>query len=187
MPVWVALLRAVNLGARNKVPMSALRHALENEGFSSVRTYIASGNVVFEHEQPDPAAIERVVAREFGVQTVAIVRSPAQIRRLASAQPFGDDTSRSFVAFLSAKPRAAAVRALRDAAGDDRVELVGSDLALLYPVGYRSATLTAARIEKLLGVDATSRNRRTVAALAELAGDPAGTGGRSARPGRTRR
>ncbi|HET7146835.1 MAG TPA: DUF1697 domain-containing protein [Gaiellaceae bacterium] len=170
MAIWVALLRAVNLGARNKVPMAALREALEAEGFATVQTYIASGNVVYEHAKAEPAAIERVVAREFGVKTVVFVRSRAQIRRLAASHPFGDDTSRSFVAFLDSKPSAKAVRALRETAADDEAELVGGDLVLRYPGGYQSATLTAARLEKALGVAATSRNWRTVAALAELVG-----------------
>src|SRR5438034_8305362 len=76
---WVALLRAVNLGARNKVPMAELRKQLEEAGYGDVRTYIASGNVLLD----GPAGrkklgsdLERLVLDAFGVTTAAILRKP---------------------------------------------------------------------------------------------------------------
>src|SRR3954447_26979294 len=112
MKQWVALLRAVNLGSRNKVPMAELRRVLEDAGCDSVRTYIQSGNAVFGHDAPDAGVLEAAVADAFGVQTTIVLRSARQIRTLAGAHPFGADTSRSFVAFLAEKPKPAALRAL---------------------------------------------------------------------------
>ena len=168
--VWIALLRAVNLGSRNKVPMAELRVVLEEKGYESVRTYIQSGNVLFEHDGPDRARLEAAVAQAFGVQSTIVLRSARQIRSLARRHPFGADTSSSHVAFLAEKPKASALRALCEFdSGTDRYELVGPDVALQYPSGVQGAQLTAARLEKLLGVPATGRNWRTVAKLAELA------------------
>src|SRR5436305_792908 len=79
---WVALLRAVNLGARNKVPMAQLRTLLEDAGYGDVRTYIASGNVLLD----GPAArkslgrdLERLVEDAFGVTTAVILRKPREL------------------------------------------------------------------------------------------------------------
>lgn len=167
--MWVALLRAVNLGSRNKVPMAGLRRALDDAGYQRVRTYIASGNVVFDHPSPEAGALEALVADAFGVQTTVVLRRAAQIRKLVRSHPFGDDTSTSYVAFLAAKPTAAARRALADVdVTPDRYALVGGDVVLQFPSGYANAQLTAAVLEKTLGVPATARNWRTVEALADL-------------------
>jgi uncharacterized protein (DUF1697 family) len=168
---WVALLRAINLGARNKVPMAELRQVLEEAGCESVRTYIQSGNVAFEHDKPDRTALEAAVEKAFGVQSVIVLRTAKQVRSLLSAHPFGADTSKSHVAFLSQKPGRAAWRSLADLdIAPDRFEALGADVALHYPNGFSGAKLTAARLEKQLGVPATVRNWRTVERLAEMAG-----------------
>jgi uncharacterized protein (DUF1697 family) len=170
--VWIALLRAVNLGSRNKVPMAELRVVLEEAGYESVRTYIQSGNVLFEHDRPDRARLEGAVAQAFGVRSTIVLRSSRQVRSLARRHPFGADTSKSHVAFLAEKPTPSALRTLSEFdAGADRYELVGPDVALQYPSGVQGARLTAARLEKLLGIPATGRNWRTVATLAELAAE----------------
>jgi uncharacterized protein (DUF1697 family) len=168
--VWIALLRAVNLGSRNKVPMAELRRVLEDAGYESVRTYIQSGNVVFEHEQPNAAGLEAAVAEAFGVRSTVVLRTARQLHTLTRKHPFGADTSSSYVAFLAAKPKAAALRALSERdAGPDRFERVGPDIALHYPNGVQGSRLTAARLEKALGVPATVRTWRTVEKLTELA------------------
>lgn len=167
--VWVALLRAVNLGARNKVPMAELRRVFETAGYESVRTFIQSGNVLFEHEAPDRAALEAAVADAFGVQTAIVLRTAAQIRKVAGSHPFGPDTSKSAVAFLAEQPDPAGVRELAKLdIAPDRVKVAGSDVFLHYPNGFQGARLTAALLERRLGVAATARNWRTVARLAEL-------------------
>jgi uncharacterized protein (DUF1697 family) len=138
--MWVALLRAVNLGSRNKVPMARLREVMTADGYRDVRTLIASGNVVFERARPSAAALERLIAEEFGVTTTVILRSAAQLRKLAATKPFEEE---AYVAF----------------AADGR--------DLVFP---RSDGLTGAAIEKQLGVQATVRNWRTVEKLAQLVG-----------------
>jgi uncharacterized protein (DUF1697 family) len=165
---WAALLRAVNLGSRNKVPMAALREALTAAGYTDVRTLIQSGNVVFATSKPDAAEIEELIAAEFGVHTVAVLRNARQLRALAAAHPFGTDTSRTHVTFLRDPITRSARQALESVAGDDAFEIIGGDVVIRYPSGYQAATLTAARIEKALGTPGTARNWRTVQKLAEL-------------------
>lgn len=143
--------------------MAKLRAALEDDGYADVRTVIASGNVVFERARPSARAIEALIAGEFGVETTVILRSSAQIRALARADPFGG--TNAYVAFLAKKPAAGTLKSL---AGLDEHELVGSDLVLHFPSGYSAAQLTGAVLEKKLGIEATVRNWRTVEKLAAL-------------------
>ena len=167
---WIALLRAVNLGARNKVPMAELRRLFEEAGAEDVRTWIQSGNVVFSLSKPDAARFEAAIEQELGVKTVVVLRSSPQMKKLAASHPFGRDTSNSHVAFFLEKPRAAAMREVAELdIGDNKYELIGSDVALYYPTGVQGATLTTAKLEKLLGIQGTARNWRTVEKLAELA------------------
>jgi len=167
--VWVALLRAINLGKRNRVPMAELRRVFEDAGCASVRTYIQSGNVLFEHKRPERADLERAVAEAFGIDTAIALRFAKEIQAIASARPFGDETPDAYVMFLADKPPRARLKELsRLDVADDLIERVGADLAVRYPSGFHRARLTVARVESILGVPATLRNWRTVARLAEL-------------------
>jgi uncharacterized protein (DUF1697 family) len=172
---WVALLRAVNLGARNKVPMAKLRELLEDTGHEEVRTYIASGNVLFDGPRGRAAVaaeLERLIADSFGVDTTAIMRTPAELASVVAGHPFGADTSHSHVAFLVCQPKRAAAKRLAEAEhSPDRAVLSGTEVYLRYPAGVQGSQLSAAQLERLLDVRATHRNWRTVAKLAELAAD----------------
>jgi uncharacterized protein (DUF1697 family) len=168
---WVALLRAVNLAGRNKVPMAELRRLLEAAGHESVSTYIASGNVLLRSPASRAevaASVEETVASAFGVTTTAIVRTPRELERIVAGHPFGTDTSTSVVTFLAQKP--ADTRALEEfVAPPEELVVDGTHVYVRYPAGYRNARVSAATIERKLGVLGTARNWRTVAKLAELA------------------
>lgn len=172
---WVALLRAVNLGARNKVPMAELRALLEEAGYGNVRTYIASGNVLLDGSQRAAAVahdLEQIVADAFGVTTTAILRKPAELSAVVTGHPFGRDTSRSHVVFLAKRPAAETAERLTSADhSPDRAVLAGKDVYVQYAAGVQGARLSATRLERLLGVPATHRNWRTVTALALLAAE----------------
>jgi uncharacterized protein (DUF1697 family) len=170
---WVVLLRAVNLGARNKVPMPKLRSLLEEAGYGDVQTYIASGNILLDGPRSGTAVareLERIVAGEFRVDTIAIVRKPAELATVVSEHPFGGDISRSHVVFLAKRPTAKAAKRLAETDhSPDRGVLAGKNVYVQYGGGVQSARLSPARLERLLGVAGTHRNWRTVSALAELA------------------
>ena len=169
---WIVLLRAVNLGARNKVPMAELRRLLEASGYRDVRTHLASGNVLFDGPRGRAAVaaeLERLVADNFGVDTTAVMRTPKDLAATVAAHPFGKDTSESYVAFLAARPRQAVAAAFEKAHGSpNRTVLADADVYLKLSNGVHGAHLSVARLESLLGVAATLRNWRTVVALAEL-------------------
>jgi len=166
---WIALLRAVNLGARNKVPMAKLRLQLEDAGYEDVRTYIASGNVILDGPAGRAALgsdLERIVRDAFGVTTTVILRKPRELAAAVEAHPF-DDSSKTHLAFLAKRPAKAGTARLE--AFDSDAVLLGAELYLHLPQGVQGSGLSNARIESLLGVPATLRNWRTVLALAELA------------------
>jgi uncharacterized protein (DUF1697 family) len=168
---WVALLRGVNLGARNKVPMAKLRTRLEGAGYENVRTYIASGNILLDGpagKKKLASDLERLVLDSFGVTTAVILRKPQELAAVVDARPF-DDPSETHVAFVAARPAKSA--AARLDALDQDAALVGSELYLRLPRGVHGSRLSIAQIESLLGVPATLRNWRTVVALAELAAE----------------
>jgi uncharacterized protein (DUF1697 family) len=170
---WVVLLRAVNLGARNKVPMAELRKLLEEDGFGDVRSYIASGNLLFAGDGRDRAALaerlEALILDAFDVRTTAILRTDAELRKVLRSHPFGDDVSHTYVTFLAGKPPADRVRALAGLEiGDNELAAVGREVYARYPSGYGNARISAAALEKKLGVAGTARNWRTVTALVEL-------------------
>lgn len=171
---WVALLRGINVGSRNRVPMAGLREALEAAGCNSVSTYIQSGNVVFTKQTSDRKALarrlERAVEEAFGVKSVVVLRTFSELRKLARSHPFGDDSSRTYVVFLAETPPRAAVRRLKERnVGPDRYEVVGQDVFVHYPTGLQGGRLSAAALERALEVAGTMRNWRTVTRLAELA------------------
>lgn len=169
---WVALLRGINLGSRNRVPMAELREVFEAAGCADVRTYIQSGNVVFSSPRRGPAALarqlEQAVADAFGVVAPVVLRTFEEIAGVAGSHPFGRDTSHSYVSFLAADPDADGVARLAELAGEDGLSVAGRDVFLRYPNGVRGARLTGPLLERHLGTPGTVRNWRTVTKLAEL-------------------
>jgi uncharacterized protein (DUF1697 family) len=89
--VFVALLRAVNVGGTGKLPMAGLRQLAEEAGFSGVRTYIASGNLIVETDDPETevaARLEGALHEYVGKPVGVLVRTPAALRQILDANPF---------------------------------------------------------------------------------------------------
>ena len=106
---YVALLRGINVGGRNKVPMADLRSTFEADGYQAVRTYINSGNVLFESGAPPDSLegeLEAMLERRFGFPLVVVVRSHLQLRQVVEEAPDGfgaePETYHSDVIFLKA-------------------------------------------------------------------------------------
>jgi uncharacterized protein (DUF1697 family) len=176
VPTYAALLRGINVGRNKRIAMADLRSLVEELGHASVKTHLQSGNVVFESpKRSDGAlgdAIERAIASELGMDVTVMVRRSDQLAAVVAAGPYGRRTSdykQIHVAFLSEAPKAAAVKRFGiEEFAPDEMTVVGREVHLLYPDGYGRTKLTNAVIEKRLGVRATTRNWRTVQALADL-------------------
>jgi uncharacterized protein (DUF1697 family) len=175
---YAALLRGINLGARNRIAMADLRELVEGIGGTDVRTYVQSGNVVFRSGRgaADLAGrLESAIAGELGLDVTVVIRTARQLRDLVTRNPFARSKAAPktlYATFLAATPEQERVRRLGEQdVGPERFEIVGQDVYLFLPNGYGRVKLSNATLERQLGVAATTRNWRTVTALAELAAD----------------
>src|SRR5215510_12677788 len=123
MPIYVGLLRAVNLAGKNAVSMSRLRELMADLGMHDVRTLLQSGNVIFRSDIRSPAKVEKAledgVEKRFGLKTDFFVRTAEELNAVVTDNPFPreakQDPGHLIVGFLRDAPAAAAVTALQKA------------------------------------------------------------------------
>ena len=192
MSAYIALLRAVNVSGKNRLSMAGLRALLEELGLRDVRTYLQSGNAVFS--VPVAAAdglaadIEERLSRDLGVDTRVVLVPAETLAAVAAANPFaglpGVDERWLHATFLcpteagGAGPDAEALGVATDGLGCQATEGEAARLVVVpppvvvlkLPHGYGRTKLTNAALERALGVAATTRNWRTVLALAQMGG-----------------
>jgi uncharacterized protein (DUF1697 family) len=178
MPTFAALLRGINVGGKNMVPMAELKPALESLGLEDVVTYIQSGNVVFTSSKRSARAVaadvERQIGKVFGIDVAVLLRTPPQLKKIAAANPFmtkGADRSKLHVVFLDRAPAKAKIAKLdADRSPPDEFAVDGREIYLLLPNGAGRSKLTIDWFERGLGVRATARNWKTLEKLIELTG-----------------
>jgi uncharacterized protein (DUF1697 family) len=172
----VALMRGINVGGRNKLPMKDLAAVFEDVGCLDVRTYIQSGNVVL---RGGPEPLERLaslvterIAQRFGFRTPVVVRTAEQLRAAVEANPFlaaSPDPRHLHVGFLAELPSSEAVAGLEPARSTiDRFAVRGREVYLHVPGGMGRTKLTNDWFDRHLGVTMTVRNWRTVNALVDM-------------------
>lgn len=167
MTVFVALLRAVNVGGTGKLPMEDLRALCTEVGLAAVQTYIASGNVVFTSRKSEAAiktALETRLALYAGKPVGVLVRTAAEMARVAADNPFPHRAANRTVAiFLDAPPPKDALKGV-SGRRDEEIALGRREIYVHYGDGMGTSKL---KIKAAL--DGTARNMNTVAKLAELA------------------
>jgi uncharacterized protein (DUF1697 family) len=173
---YVALLRGINLGAHKRISMEDLRELFRALGTEEVRTYLQSGNVVFRSNGTPSElvrAIEKGINRSLGLEVTVLVRTRRQLAKVVRANPFlasKVDPAKLHVTFFADAPDADRVRALGEKrVAPDEFHLVGSEIYLYCPKGYGRTKVSNTFLEKQLSVAATTRNWKTVTALAEMA------------------
>ncbi len=168
MPVYVALLRAVNVGGTGKLAMADLKAACEGLGFAGAKTYIQSGNVVFRSDLPEPAVqakLEQALAAKMGKSPGVLLRSRRQL----------EDVSAKAERFLDAKPNLLLITFLPDPPPDDaldklvapdgeEVRIDGREIYIHYPNGSGRSKLKLPALKP-----GTARNLNTIRRLAEMA------------------
>ncbi|MBT8101630.1 MAG: DUF1697 domain-containing protein [Gammaproteobacteria bacterium] len=175
MATWIALLRGINVGGKHLLPMKELAAALEEMGCINVRTYIQSGNVVFERPRSKaPQLAEKIgktVLKSHGFEPRVLVLTVKELEKAATANPFPEaenEPKTLHLCFLAAKPKSPDLDALEQIkARTESYALVDKVFYLHAPEGIGRSKL-AANVEKRLGVDATGRNWRTVTKLLKL-------------------
>ena len=174
---FVGLLRGINVGGHNTIAMATLRDTCASLRFTDIKTYIASGNVVFSSTDADhdalAARLRGAVAERCFVDVPIVVVPAARFARLGATMPFGDvPDDRHKLVHLgftqgAVPPSAAAALAAR-AGGSERVVVVEDALWIDYGDGVQKSKLTPSAIDAAVQAPVTLRNMKTVAAIAAL-------------------
>ena len=175
----VALLRGINVGGKNRLPMKELTAMFVEAGCSDVRTYIQSGNVLFEAAhtvRPDiPSLISASILNRFGYQIPVLTRSAEEFKNIVRANPFmqaGAEADKLHVVFLEELPTGDQVESLdQNRSPGDEFAVMGCEIYLHCPNGFAKTKLTNTYFDSKLSTVSTTRNWRTVQKILELASD----------------
>lgn len=173
---YVALLRGINVGGKSKLPMSDLRDMFADAGCREVRTYIQSGNVIFQADRGVidslPDAISAEIAARFGYRVPVVTRTVEQMDDIIRHNPFiaqGVPEDELHILFLAERPSASKIDSLdRDRSPPDTFVVRGQEVFLRLPNGAGRTKLTNDYFERKLGTASTARNWRTVTKLRAL-------------------
>ncbi len=173
----VAMLRAVNLGSHNRIRMDALCALCTSLKLRNARTYVQSGNVVFQTSERNlsrvAALIEKRIERDCGFQTDVIVRSQDEMRDVVARNPFAKrkdvDGKRLLVFFFRSDLGTDAPEKIRSVKADgEELHLDGRELYIYFPDGVGRSKVSTSAIERMLKVAGTGRNWNSVTKLLEM-------------------
>jgi uncharacterized protein (DUF1697 family) len=173
---YVAFLRGINVGGKNKIKMETLREVCSSLGFSDVKTYINSGNVIFETAKTDEKRlaekIESAIEKEFGLKIKVIVRSIAEIENIIANNPFDgqfENDKDLHVFFLDDElPQEKCELLLANNNENEMFAVQNREIFCLLRISVLDSLIGKDYIGKKLKVSATARNWRTVNKILEL-------------------
>jgi uncharacterized protein (DUF1697 family) len=176
--LYVALLRGINVGGKNRLSMKDLVAMFAEAGCSDAVTYIQSGNVVFRTTEARASRIAAVIATavsdRFGFRAPVVMRTAGELRAIARGNPFlraGANTDALHVMFLADRPAPGKVAALDPKRSPpDEFEVRGREIYLRCPNGVARTRLTNDYFDTKLSTTSTMRNWRTVLKLVEMTG-----------------
>ena len=183
MPVLISLLRGVNVGGHHKIKMEELRSVYGELGFTDVRSYVQSGNVLFKSRAAGSAKlagrIEDAIEQKWGFRPAVILRTLAEMAAVVETNPFDgrDDVAPNHLAviFLGAAPAAKAVQSITAMSwAPEEVRLAGRELFIHFPNGMGQSKLAPNSLEKILNTAGTARNWNTVTKLLAMAKEMSG-------------
>jgi uncharacterized protein (DUF1697 family) len=177
MPVYVSMLRGINVGGHKRIKMEQLRASFEALGFEQVKTYIQSGNVVFKARTASTSSLSKIIEEkilsEFGFPVSVISRGSDEIVKAIEGNPFlkerGIDPGKLHVMFLSAAPAPAALKKLADlVAVPDKFRCLDREIYFYLPNGVSGSVLMKSPVDRVLAVVTTTRNWKTVNSLHQM-------------------
>jgi uncharacterized protein (DUF1697 family) len=176
MSRFIALIRGINVGSTRKVPMAELRAACAGAGLGKVETYIQSGNLIVDHDNPEAVefALETLISARFGLDVPVIARSAMAWDALIASCPLPAEAEaeprKLHLLACKHQPAEIAVEALLARARDDeKVARWGDDIAIYFTNGVGNSRLLPTLIDRLTCTPATARNWNTVLKLREMA------------------
>jgi uncharacterized protein (DUF1697 family) len=177
MPVYIAMLRGINVGGHKRIKMDQLRVSFEKLKFEQVKTYIQSGNVVFKTRKTSTSvlseSIEKQILNDFGFSVSVVSRSSDEIARAIEVNPFVKErriaTDKLHVMFLSAAPNPLALQKLAGlTAAPDRCFCLDGEIYFYLPNGVSGSVLMKSPVDRVLGVATTTRNWKTVNSIHQM-------------------
>lgn len=176
MMKYVAFLRGINVGGKNKIKMETLREVCTKLGFENVKTYINSGNVIFEASKSDDkklaAQIEKAIEREFGLNIKTMVRSVDEIKNIVENNPFAgqfENDKDLHVFFLDEEmPKEKVELLLSNNNENEQYFVRNREIFCLLKVSVLDSLMGKDYITKKLKVSSTARNWRTVNKVLEF-------------------
>ncbi|HUS30124.1 MAG TPA: DUF1697 domain-containing protein [Kofleriaceae bacterium] len=176
VPIYVALLRGINVGGSRPVKMQALRATFARVGCTNVATYIQSGNVVFAHAEKSEAKlvalVEAAIAKDAKFDVKVVVRTKAELAKIVAKNPFKKATDQQLHVFFMAKKPARDALAKVDAKAfePEKFAIVDRELYVYLPNGLGRSKLAGTLMRKPPIDEATARNWRTVQTLVAMTG-----------------
>lgn len=177
MTTYISILRGINVGGHRKIIMAELRKMYEQLGFSQVKSYIQSGNVVFESEQKMSSAeleklLEKSIKDAFGHEVPVLIRKSKEWEMAIKTNPFlpkETNTDKLFITFLSESPSSELKEELSSMDfSPDQLKIVDKCVYLLCERKYHETKMTHSLIESKLKVKATARNWKTIMRISAL-------------------
>ncbi len=178
MPVFIAMLRGVNVGPHNRMKMDALRDLCGSLELRDVQTYVQSGNIVFRTNVRNPAAlakkIQSAIEKEFSFNPEVILRTTAEMRGAIARNPFAGvkniEPGKLLIDFLACDPDPEARKIVMAVKTDPEMLYVGGrELYIYFPNGVGQSKLTWSSLEKILKTPGTTRNWNSVTKLLAMA------------------
>jgi uncharacterized protein (DUF1697 family) len=173
MPTCLALFRGINIGGHHKLPIKELVSLLEEEGCSNIKTYLQSGNVIFDTRRQNRRKlsddIRRSISTRYGFSPTVILLTPAELQSAIADNPFPTDDGKavSFL-FMESQPETPDLERLNALRGESETFLLADRVFYLYTPDGVGRSQLAAKAERCLGVATTGRNWNTVRRLAAM-------------------
>jgi len=177
MNTYISILRGINVSGHKLIKMKVLGEMYESLGYREVRTYIQSGNVVFEHDSGETGKLEQMISggilKSFGFEVPVIVLEKEELNDIAVHNLFigekDEDFSKLHVTFLSREPASNLIETIgNEEYLPDEFYIRAKTVYLFCPNGYGNTKLSNTFFEKKLKVQATTRNWKTVLELLKI-------------------
>jgi uncharacterized protein (DUF1697 family) len=177
MPIYISMLRGINVGGHNQIKMDALRDLYASLKLENPQTYVQSGNVIFRAKEKNEAQlknkIQDAIEKKFKFRPEIILRSTGEMRKALAASPFAKrnlEPAKILVTFLTAEP-AGETQPVLDSLKHhpEELHLIGRELYIYFPNGAGKSKLPWSQVERLFKVTGTARNLNSVGKMLAMA------------------
>lgn len=175
MKTYVCLLRSINVSGTNIIKMAELRPFWENLGFSEVKTYIQSGNIIFKSaSKPDVSVLEKAIETKFQTKNVSVIlKTPSELDIIINQNPFLSlsdfDHKKMYISYFQEIPDISNQNDFEQLQfGEDQFRIINNVMYIYFGISAGKSKLTNKVIEGKLGVAATTRNWNTTNKLRAL-------------------